>query len=284
MKWLLSSSSDRRALDVVDGRGPLEGLGPHYSRRTPGSKTFTGVGQEIVLVTDCGRAVWAVVYQRTPSARGSGSSRGRKGKTDARPRYLWRNMIFRNEGAGLSSDLIREATARTYEEWAKRYGSLPEERLRTEVNVSKIRSVNPGYCYLMAGWERGPLVRGKRFLYAPKEAIVTLEEKVVVSLSDELRRPEYRGHENPLRGHCYVASEAFYHLSGGKDAGLKPMNVKHEGCQHWYLSGPAGIVDLTAGQFATPVPYDQGRGRGFLTTEPSKRARVLMARVSAVTA
>ena len=54
--WLLSSSSDRRALDVVDGAGPFLGHGPHYSRRTPGSKTFTGVVQEIVLVTGCGRA------------------------------------------------------------------------------------------------------------------------------------------------------------------------------------------------------------------------------------
>jgi hypothetical protein len=42
-----------------------EGKGPHYSRRTPGSKTFTGVGQEIVLVTQDFRAVWAVVRQRT---------------------------------------------------------------------------------------------------------------------------------------------------------------------------------------------------------------------------
>lgn len=170
MTWLLSSSSDRRALDVVDGTGPLQGLGPHYSRRTPGSKTFTGVGREVVLVHDSGRAVWAVVYQRTPSVRGSGASRGRAGKTDVKPRFLWRNMIFRNEGAGLSSDLIKEATERTYEEWIKRYGVLPEERLRTEIDVRKVKSRNPGFCYQAAGWERGPVVRGKRFLYAPERA------------------------------------------------------------------------------------------------------------------
>ncbi len=118
VRWRLSSSSDRQALDVVDGAGPFEGMGPHYSRRTPGSKTFTGVGQEIVLVTDCGRAVWAVVRQKTPMAVGSGRSRHRRddaGKsTDVRARYVWRNMLFRNLGAGLSSDLIREATERTY--------------------------------------------------------------------------------------------------------------------------------------------------------------------------
>jgi hypothetical protein len=166
--WLLSSSSDRRALDVVDGRGVLEGFGPHYSRRTPGSKTFTGVGQEIVLVSACGRAVWAVVRQKTPMARGTGASRGREGSTDRKARYVWRNMVFRNEGAGLSSDLIRSATERTYVEWARRYGELPEERLRTEVDVRRVRSRNPGFCYLMADWQRGPLVRGKLHLYAPE--------------------------------------------------------------------------------------------------------------------
>jgi len=167
MNWVLSSSSDRRALDLVDGTGEFEGLGPHYSRRTPGAKTFTGVGQEVVLVTEDGRAVWAVVRQRTPAPRGSGGSRGRTG--EATPtNYVWRNMLFRNEGGGLSSALIREATARTYEEWEHRYGELPEERLRTEVAVSKVRSANPGYCYMMAGWERGPIKRGKLFLYAPE--------------------------------------------------------------------------------------------------------------------
>lgn len=167
MTWVLSSSSDRRALDVVDGTGSQSGHGPHYSRRTPGSKTFTGVGQEIVLVTECGRAVWACVRQKTPMARGSGSSRGRSASTDQRARFIWRNMMFRNLGAGLSSDLIRDATERTYEEWISRYGALPTERLRTEIGLAYVRSANPGYCYMMAGWERGETKRGKLFLYAP---------------------------------------------------------------------------------------------------------------------
>jgi hypothetical protein len=165
--WQLSSSSDRRALDVVDGCGLLEGYGPHYSRRTPGSKTFTGVGQEIVLVTACGRAVWACVRQRTPMAVNTGASRGRDGRTDQRAGYVWRNMMFRNLGAGLSSDLIRYALEATYSAWRQRYGSIPSERLRTEIAVSKVQSGNPGYCYLMAGWERGELKRGKLFYWAP---------------------------------------------------------------------------------------------------------------------
>lgn len=165
--WQLSSSSDPRALAVVDGLREFSSFGPHYSRRTPGSKTFAGVGQEIVLVTACGRAVWACVRQKTPMARGTGSSRGREGATDRKARYIWRNMMFRNLGAGLSSDLITEATERTYEEWVKRYGALPTERLRTEIGLKQVRSTNPGCCYLKAGWIRDRVVRGKLYLWAP---------------------------------------------------------------------------------------------------------------------
>jgi hypothetical protein len=167
MKWLLSSSSDPRALAIVDGTGIHNGSGPHYSRRTPGSRTFTGVGQEIVLVTEDGSAVWACVRQRTPSARGTGGSRGRIGVPDPGPRYIWRNMVFRNLGHELSSSLILSATDRTYEEWIIRYGSLPAQRLRTEVEIAKLKSSNPGYCYKVAGWIPDRVVRGKLYLWAP---------------------------------------------------------------------------------------------------------------------
>lgn len=175
MPWELSSSSDKRALAVVDGFGVCAGHGPHYSRRTPGSKTFTGVGQEIVLVTSCGRAVWACIRQKTPMAVGTGRSRHRASDeakvTDTKARYVWRNMIFRNLGAGLSSDLIRAALEMTYGEWAKRYGELPDERLRTEIDLKSVQSRNPGYCYKMAGWGDGVKKRGKLFLYAPPPTV-----------------------------------------------------------------------------------------------------------------
>jgi len=165
--WQLSSSGDPRALQIVDGIGPFTAHGPHYSRRTPGSRTFTGVGKEIVLVHETGRAVWACVYQKTPTFRGMGVSRGRAAP-DTRPQYIWRNMLFRNLGAGLSSRLIRSATEQTYQEWRRRYGELPTERLRTEIGISKIRSTNPGCCYLKAGWVKDRIVRGKLYLFAPK--------------------------------------------------------------------------------------------------------------------
>ena len=166
MSWQLSSSSDPRALEVVDGTGQWSSHGPHYSRRTPGSKTFTGVGREVVLLHPSG-AVWAVVLQKTPAPRGSGSSRGRSGY-EAPTRWVWRNMLFRNLGPELSSGLIVSATAETYLLWADRYSDLPEVRLRTEIDVRKVASPNPGYCYKCAGWTDGHMVRGKLYLYAPE--------------------------------------------------------------------------------------------------------------------
>lgn len=83
--------------------------------------------------------------------------------------------------------------------------------------------------------------------------------------------------------HCYGASEAIYHLMGGKEAGLTPMQIEHEGTSHWYLRWETKIgtlyIDPTASQFKTPVPYEKGRGRGFLTKKASNKSRVVFTRV-----
>lgn len=83
-----------------------------------------------------------------------------------------------------------------------------------------------------------------------------------------------------MRGNCYVTCEALYHLLGGRSAGYKPMTVRHEGEVHWFLMHVSGLVlDPTASQFKSPPPYHRARGRGFLTRQPSKRARVMMDRL-----
>lgn len=76
---------------------------------------------------------------------------------------------------------------------------------------------------------------------------------------------------------CYIAFEAYYHLRGGKDAGLKPVQGKHMGVSHWWLVDKSGeVIDITSKQFTRPVDYSGGRGRGFLTKKPSKRAKELI--------
>lgn len=106
------------------------------------------------------------------------------------------------------------------------------------------------------------------------------------NLTDDLRKPHYQGNPNPMAGHCYVASEALYHLLGGKAAGYKAFTINHEGEPHWFLKDAQGnVIDPTADQFTTPVPYDQARGIGFLTGDkPSKRAQTLLSRLNYTTA
>jgi hypothetical protein len=92
------------------------------------------------------------------------------------------------------------------------------------------------------------------------------------------------GMKTTIRGNCYVTSEALYHLLGGKAAGWKPMSMSTHDPHgifgddvHWFLKHESGLIlDATAQQFSEPPDYSKARGRGFLTKEPSKRARKMM--------
>lgn len=107
---------------------------------------------------------------------------------------------------------------------------------------------------------------------------IELVDAIRFALTDELRKPGYGSH--PMAGFCYIASEAYYHILGGKASGYTPCTINHEGANHWYLRGKSGeIIDLTADQFKTTPNYSKGRGRGFLTKRPSKRAQVVIDRV-----
>lgn len=105
-------------------------------------------------------------------------------------------------------------------------------------------------------------------------------EGIQAVLTDDLRRKPWKGSPNPMAGHCYVASEALYHLLGGPNSDWKPEFVSHEGSPHWYLRNRVTdeVMDVTSTQFDTPVPYHLGRGKGFLTKQPSKRAQVVIDR------
>ena len=112
----------------------------------------------------------------------------------------------------------------------------------------------------------------------------SLHQTIRSCLTDDLRKPEYQGHPNPMHGHCYVASEALFHLTKGA---LKPHHVWHQGFSHWYLASKYEIVDLTVDQFMVSgmlvLPnYSTGKRAGFLTKEPSKRCRILLDRVDKV--
>jgi len=84
-----------------------------------------------------------------------------------------------------------------------------------------------------------------------------------------------------MRGNCYVTCEALYHLLGGKEAGWIPRIMKWEGDTHWFLwnVSTSQLLDPTASQFKErpgSSDYYMAKGCGFLTKEPSKRAKALM--------
>lgn len=104
----------------------------HYSRRhyRDGRKPtiFVGPGYKMVLMTPCARAlfVWRKFISRDDQV-GINCS------------------VFRNEGAGLASDLIREAMKLAWARW-------PGERLYTYVDPRKVKGNPPGSCFRHAGW------------------------------------------------------------------------------------------------------------------------------------
>jgi hypothetical protein len=109
----------------------------HYSRRTVGSPQFMPPGQTLVLLTPDERAVFG--WWRPDPRSGIVAMNGLDG---------WTCTIFRNDGSGLlSSDLILEAES----ELVVRYDVGPDGLL-TYVWDAKVRSVNPGYCFKVAGW------------------------------------------------------------------------------------------------------------------------------------
>lgn len=100
---------------------------------------------------------------------------------------------------------------------------------------------------------------------------------------DLLKKKYVEGNKNnPLFGHCYVATEALYYLL--KDKNFKPCRARDgEGSVHWWLQDDqSNILDPTAEQYTVrglKPPYEKGRSGGFLTKKISKRAKIIVERV-----
>lgn len=95
-----------------------------------------------------------------------------------------------------------------------------------------------------------------------------------------------------MRGNCYAASEALYHILGGKLSKWEPKVMRlPSGETHWFLQHKLyGIIlDPSRRQFSrrrcqwtdrwTPKYYT-ARGCGFLTRRPSKRAKAIIQRLT----
>ena len=140
--WFLSRDGDPDALQLMkrhyswheykDGR-------PH--------KLFVGPGFKIVLLTEALNALF--VWRKFKCAD------GQQGVNCA---------VFRNESDVQSSELIMEAEKVAWHRW-------PGERLFTYVNARKVKSQNPGYCFMRAGWQKVGITKWNKLVILKKDAV-----------------------------------------------------------------------------------------------------------------
>ncbi len=112
-----------------------------------------------------------------------------------------------------------------------------------------------------------------------------LKREIQAVLTDELRSDEHRNGFGRYDGFAYVGAEAYFHLAGGYDAGLRPTHLRYRGKSHWWLLDPSGrVIDLTLGPRETSsFPYQRGQRRTFRHTPAgiSRRAQTIVERVEA---
>lgn len=73
---------------------------------------------------------------------------------------------------------------------------------------------------------------------APADAL----KREIQAVLDPAQAPEaHRSGHGRYDGCAYAAAEAYFHLAGGYDAGLHPVQLGYRGKSHWWLStNPAG--------------------------------------------
>lgn len=120
---------------------------PYRDDRRP--KLFVGPGEKMVLVTKNCDAIFV--------CRKFANRNNQQGINCA---------IFRNESDTLSSLLILEAEEMAWKKWEP-------QRLYTYINSRRIKSSNPGYCFLKAGWRRCGITKVNKLIILEK----TYEEK-----------------------------------------------------------------------------------------------------------
>ncbi len=147
-RWAITDKGDDRARALAED---------HYTRQTPGARSFTRNGQNLVFLTPDLKAVWVTFRPTAGKAE-------RKDKLEA-----WECALFRNTGPFRSSELIIDAVLLSMALW----GPVPKDGFITFVKPECVKSVNPGYCYKKAGWKSfGTAADGKPRLKAPSYAFV----------------------------------------------------------------------------------------------------------------
>ncbi|TPM39330.1 hypothetical protein FJ951_26845 [Mesorhizobium sp. B2-2-3] len=128
MNWLLSHRADPASVSIADR---------HYNRQKIGSPQFVPPGRCVVFRSACDRALWVTSWPFAQYVKHAWAG-------------AWVNSLFRNEGAGLSSELILAAVAATRAIWP----DVPPLGLTPFVDAKKTRKKrDPGRCYRKAGFK-----------------------------------------------------------------------------------------------------------------------------------
>ena len=134
MVWELSNRADTKARELADR---------HYNRQHIGSRQFVPPGRCLVLYAqiDTGKALWVTSWPFAEYTKHAWAG-------------AWVCSAFRNEGAGRTSDLIREAVAAT----RYYFGEPPVLGMITFIDSQKVRPTMTrgiktwGYTYQLAGF------------------------------------------------------------------------------------------------------------------------------------
>lgn len=157
MRWTMSHRFDKDALPLADR---------HYNRRKVGSPQFVPPGRCVVLKTTCLRALWTTSWPFAQYVRHAWPG-------------AWVNSLFRNEGAGLSSELILEAVAVTRSIWPE----VPALGMITFVDADKTRAKrDPGRCYRRAGFQHVGFTKGGLWTFQLLEADMPAAEAPLLGL------------------------------------------------------------------------------------------------------
>lgn len=142
--WLLTKDGDPQGFELFRRHYTFNPKRDQMSFWREGADSlFVGPGEKLVLIAPDGRGlfVWRKERFRQDDQVGIDCA------------------VFRNEGAGLSSDLIRAADRLAWAKW-------PGERHFTFVDPKRTRHKrDPGRCFLRAGWKHaGWTPKGLRIL------------------------------------------------------------------------------------------------------------------------
>ena len=135
MIWELSNRADPKAREIADR---------HYNRQKPGTPQFVPPGRCLVLYckTASGRALWVTSYPYAEYVHHAWAG-------------AWVCSTFRNEGAGIASEMIKDAVAAT----RAYFGDPPPLGMITFIDRKKVRPTmihgRPtwGRTYMLAGFE-----------------------------------------------------------------------------------------------------------------------------------